>query len=238
MHDLSVRTLASSSRGNAHVLMASDGARLLLDAGLRWPDLQRALDHQATSLDGVLITHEHQDHARAVPQLLAASVDVYATPGTLGALGVRHHRAHAVAPLLPFSVANGWRALAVPVAHDAQQPVAFLISRAGQRVLYLTDAGWCAYRFDRLTHVLIEANHRRDLLDASVRSGAIPQSVRDRIADNHLSLERCVQLLQASDLSRVQQIVLLHLSDGNSDAEAFLDAVRSATGRPVTVAPA
>jgi ribonuclease BN (tRNA processing enzyme) len=51
-----------------------------------------------------------------------------------------------------------------------------------------------------------------------------------------MSLDTCVNLLNANDLSKVNNIVLIHLSDSNSDEQAFKKRVSDETGKNVTVA--
>ena len=51
-----------------------------------------------------------------------------------------------------------------------------------------------------------------------------------------MSLETCKKFLAAQDLSAVKAIHLLHLSDGNADAELFKREVQALTGKPVYVA--
>jgi phosphoribosyl 1,2-cyclic phosphodiesterase len=233
---ITVRPIASSSAGNA-TLLEADGSRLLLDAGLPWARLRAAMRHRVSDLSAALITHEHGDHARAVPDLLKASVDVYATPGTWDALEVQHHRAHRLDPLTRATLPGGWRVVALPVQHDARQPCAFVIGGHGAKVLYLTDAPRLAYQVNGLTHVLLEANWCPDLVAAAVASGRTPAVQAERLRRTHLSLPAAVRLLQATDLRRVESITLLHLSDGHSDARRFADTIRAATGCPVTVAP-
>ena len=53
-----------------------------------------------------------------------------------------------------------------------------------------------------------------------------------------LSYDHCVQALQANDIKGVNNIVLIHLSDGNSNAEQFRAGVRAATGKTVHIAEA
>jgi len=43
------------------------------------------------------------------------------------------------------------------------------------------------------------------------------------------------KFLQANDLSRVQEIWLLHLSDGNSNSERFKREVKEISGKPVYI---
>ena len=51
-----------------------------------------------------------------------------------------------------------------------------------------------------------------------------------------MSLENFIEFLRANDMSRVRQIYLLHLSDGNSDAEGFKRRVQQETGAEVYIA--
>lgn len=53
---------------------------------------------------------------------------------------------------------------------------------------------------------------------------------------SHMSLDRVLTFLAVNDLSAVREILLVHLSDGNSDAKEFKKAVQAATGRIVRVA--
>jgi hypothetical protein len=52
-----------------------------------------------------------------------------------------------------------------------------------------------------------------------------------------MSLERVIETLEVTDLSKVREIHLLHLSDAHSDADRFRREVEAATGKPVHVAP-
>jgi len=75
-----------------------------------------------------------------------------------------------------------------------------------------------------------------ELLKANTLAGSLDRSRYSRTAHNHMSLERLLDLLKANDLSKVERITLLHLSDANSDEQEFKLAVERATGIPVDVA--
>ena len=49
----------------------------------------------------------------------------------------------------------------------------------------------------------------------------INRTLRNRILESHMSLKHFLELLKATDLSKVKAIYLLHLSDSNSDEELF-----------------
>ncbi len=231
---LEVRALASSSAGNAYLIQ--DGrSPLLLDCGLSYRELQRATGYKLTGLAGCLITHEHMDHAKAAPDLTRAGVDVYASRGTIEALGLSGHRLKIVRPLEQFSLGS-WTVLPFDAVHDAAEPLGFLLASGAGRLLYLTDSAYCRYRFRSLTHILIECNHAADILQANVESGAVPVAMRRRVMRSHMSLSTVKGFLGANDLSQVREIHLIHLSDGNSDAERFKNEIQALTGKPVYVA--
>lgn len=233
---LHVRPLASSSAANA-TLLEHGSSRLLLDAGLPHRELQRLTRHAVSSLDGVLVTHEHGDHARGVRDLLTrARVPVYATRGTLDALPIPEGApAHAMRTRTPYAV-GPWTVVAFPVRHDAAEPCGFFVRIGDARVMYVTDAAFTPYRTAGLTHLLVEANHDPVLVARSVDAGRIDARLASRIRQNHASLSTTLELLARLDLSSAEEVWLMHLSDGHSDARAFRDAVERATGVPTRVA--
>jgi hypothetical protein len=52
-------TFYSSSRANLYTVTAADGRRLMLECGIRWQLLQKALNHRLDNLEACLISHEH-----------------------------------------------------------------------------------------------------------------------------------------------------------------------------------
>lgn len=233
-----IRVLGSGSSGNA--VLIGDVNPVLLDAGLPIKRLRAALRGYGvttlTKLAFAAITHEHQDHAQAVEGLLKASVDVLASEGTLKALGVSgHHRSVTLTPSVVTQV-NGWGIIAIPVKHDAAEPVAFYVGKNGLRVLYVTDTeGFAppAGLVSRPTHVLIEANHRRSELE---HLSEFDQTAL-RSSNNHLSIEAAMEALAQLDLSACREIRLLHISDRFGDEEGFVSEVAAEFGVPVYAAP-
>jgi len=70
---------------------------------------------------------------------------------------------------------------------------------------------------------------------AAGEAGLVPPALKKRILKSHFSLENVKEFLKANDLSRVQEIWLLHLSDGNSDAERFKREIQELTGKMVFI---
>ena len=230
---MEIKALASSSAGNAYLV----GGRspLLLDCGLSYRELQRATGYKLTGLAGCLVGHEHADHSKAAADLMRAGVDCYMSAGTAEALGLSGHRLRVV-KALDLLMVGGWAVLPFDVVHDAAEPLGFLIAGEGEKVLYLTDTAYCPYRFNGLTRIMIECNYSREILDRNVESGALHPGLRRRLLRSHMGLDRVLTFLAANDLSEVKEIVLIHLSSQNSNAEKFKTAVQALTGKPVYIA--
>jgi len=234
---IEIRAYASSSGGN--VYRVSDGVTpLLLDCGLPFAELRKRLRFGVFHLGACLVSHEHADHSKAARDLAKAGVDVYASRGTMDALGLSGHRLHVIEARRQFQVGS-WTVLPFDTVHDAAEPLGFLLAtRAGDKLLYATDTAYLRYRFKRLTHIMVECNYSLDIARANVQTGALNVEVKNRLVRSHFSLENVKEFLRANDLSRVEEIWLLHLSDANSDAERFRREIIEVTGKPVIVAEA
>lgn len=222
------------------ITSASGRHTILLDAGLTVRELRPLIGYQVTRLEAALVTHAHADHARGVETLLRAGVTCAMRQETAEALGVAdHHRVRILAPQDgetprgPYMF-GPWAVIPFDVTHDVPN-LGFVLATRRDRLLYLTDTPFSRYKFEGLTHVLIETNYSTEILLRRVAEGALNQLQAARIIRSHLGLERAIEFLEANDLSKVVGIWLMHLSSANSHAEQFKDAVQRATGKPVRV---
>jgi len=85
---MDIDIFASGSSGNLY--RVDDGrTQVLLECGITFARIQKALSFKLSKIDGCLITHEHMDHAKAVKELLLRGTDCYMSKGTAEALEVR-----------------------------------------------------------------------------------------------------------------------------------------------------
>lgn len=232
--------LASSSSGcSYHLSGGGASAPLLIDAGLTMAELKRRTNFGVGSLAGCLVSHAHGDHNKAAKDLVYGGVPVYASEETLHATGIDGNYWARQAKAGERFRAGEWDVLPFDAVHDEPGTLGFLVgSPEGDRLLYLTDSAYSLHRFEGLTHIAIECNHSDELVRANAIAGHIDMGRAGRVKRTHMSLERLIDMLGHNDLSRVEEIWLLHLSDANSDEAAFKTAVQRATGFPVYVAPA
>jgi len=234
---ITVETLSSSSKGNCYRLL-SGGRSLLLECGIPWKEIRRRLHFQTSGLDACLVSHYHGDHARALTDLLKSGIHVYASPETLEYFAASdHHRAVQVNhSLMHWNIADHWNVRGFDTVHDAEGSLGFEIcDDDGDSLVFLTDTAYCKYRFHRINVLMIEANYSEAILSANVEAGRIEPARAKRVREKHMSIERVIDFCKAQDMSRCRQVHLLHLSDGNSNADLFKKMVQEATGIPVSV---
>lgn len=233
---MKLTVIGSSSHGNGYILQ-NDKEALILEAGVHYNDVRRALGYNVRKVAGCLITHEHGDHAGHVNEYLQGAVKVYASAGTIESLDLKGSRKPtAIEAGRPFSVGS-FRVIPFDTKHDAAQPFGYYINHPETgNVLFATDTYYLPCTFRNLNNILIECNYSAALLSESIAAGTVPAAIRARTLKSHLSYKNCLAALQANDLTGVNNIVLIHLSGNNADPAAFASGIQAATGKTTTVA--
>lgn len=232
--DMDIKIIGSGSSGNAYTI--SDGkTRLLLDCGLPLTQIQRANGYTISSIDACLITHSHGDHCKAHKALSRLGVDIYTHPDTIEEMKAQGHRYKPIKHGAQFTVGT-FDILPFDLVHDVTNTGWLCSSRAtGEKLVYVTDTMYLPYRFQGITHWMIEANNCLEAMEDNVAEGHMNRSLKHRIQRSHMSIETLLGVFAANDMSQAEQIYLLHLSDDNSREAEFLDKVVKATGTQVIV---
>lgn len=220
---LQVRSLASGSSGNAF-LVRTASSTLLVDAGLSARLLERQLrEHgvEPNTLTGIIVSHEHHDHAQGVgPLARRFNVPVICTAGTARALvpvlhGVEVRCCNDAG--LSVGDAEIW---SFPLPHDAAEPAGILLRHACWTLGIALDCGHVqphmVSALQEADLVVVEANHDRERLLAAV----YPWSTKHRILGDqgHLSNLQAAQLLEAiMQDGRPRDVWLAHLSEKAND---------------------
>lgn len=213
----------SSSKANLYEVVAGNDRRLLLECGVSWAKLEKALSYDLTNIDGCLVTHEHKDHCKAVKEVMKAGIDVYASEGTFKALGISDER-RAVSVDTWFNIGDTFTVLCFPINHDAEAPLGYIVSEHGtdEYLLFCPDSSHIKQRFPfKFTIIAIECSYDKEILNKRVKDDNIHVEVAKRIVQSHASKETTLNYLQKyCDLSRCREIHLLHCSAENLDKEA------------------
>lgn len=201
----------------------------MVDAGLSWREIRRRAAKMGLSLPDppvVLITHEHTDHVRGLATLLRRGAEVWASPGTLRALGI------AGRPLTGPQEILGLRVRPFRVPHDAAEPIGFRFEFNGTALALATDLGAVTPEVERMVAgvqaAVLEANHDLNLL----LGGPYPWHLKMRILGpkGHLANDAAGRALAPLTSSGLRAAMLAHLSQENNTPGLALETVARALG--------
>jgi len=238
--DVIVAPLASGSRGNC-TFVGDHRSGVLIDCGLSTRQVLGRLEAIGLGdarIEAVLITHEHSDHvggARILDDRLfarhGARVPFYLSRGTALGLDQRctPQRLEIVDSGKPFRVGP----LVVEpftIPHDTRDPLAYLVSRGSVTVGIVTDLGRSTRLVEsqlaRAQVAVLEFNHDLEML----LDGPYPWSLKQRVRGNHghLSNAQSAEIVRVAATSRLEHLVLAHLSDDNNTPEKAHEAASAA----------
>ena len=207
----------SSSKGNCTLLVHRERG-LLIDCGITFRQLERSLESASLPLsqvEGLLLTHEHTDHIKALPQLQKhTTLPIYGGNGTLAAAqaeGISHQNR-------PFDV-GAFHITPIATCHDAADPCGYRIEADGKALAIVTDTGRVTpsmlQYLSGCSLIMLESNYDPDMLE----NGPYPAALKRRIRSEqgHLSNGDCASLLALLALEgSLKTAVLAHISDHNN----------------------
>jgi len=236
---VTVRSLASSSKGNAY-LVGNGEVSLLIDDGLSYRELKNRAGDELDRVIAVLVTHSHTDHVSGLATLLNRRPDLTVYANTMTADSVvaltktpegsfvcfENGQDFEVGPFVvhPFSI-----------PHDTADPVGYLV-RGDETYFHGTDIGTpldsIGLQLAEADIATLESNHDREML----RNSGRPPSIIQRIAGprGHLSNIEAADLVRKFASPRLHSLRLAHLSqDCNLPylAEREMRAVLDEIGR-------
>lgn len=226
---INIKVLASGSKGNCYLI--DDGkTKLLLDAGIPFNQIQIGCDFCVSDISGCLISHKHGDHARAIKDLIKRSINVYG-PKDIQNI---NFRTLVLEPLVKYNIGT-FTIVPFELNHDVECYGYQINSIRKEKLIYITDTAYVKYKFSELTHIMIEANYDGEIIRKNTLNMDIQGNLANRIIQSHMSIDTVEEFLEANDLSKLQQVYLLHLSDNNSNANKFKDRIQKKTGAEVYV---
>ncbi|HMJ09224.1 MAG TPA: MBL fold metallo-hydrolase [Pyrinomonadaceae bacterium] len=232
--------LGSGSTGNA-VLISTEKTNVLVDAGLSAREILRRLAMVGVScddLDGVLLTHEHSDHAGGLRVLLrSVNCPVYISRCTEDAYfgtrkGVQNGESESVKrrqvmkgrsveieSTREFRIGDiDFEPFTVP--HDAADNFGFVAKKDGVKVATLMDFGCITElikeKLNGCDAIVIESNHSRDMLRAcAVYTWELKQRIFSKTG--HLSNEDLADWLTSDFDGSARYLILAHLSQRSNE---------------------
>lgn len=207
--------MGSGSSGNCYLLSA-ETETLVLDCGLPIREIKKGLDWDISKVVGVLCSHVHSDHAKAVKDFENMGIPVF--------------KPYDETKACPLKIRYGsFSVQAFKVPHDGVPCYGFYITVDGHRILYATDFEYlpCSFKNVRLTDMIVECNHQTELVDKG-------QAKYSHQIKGHCSLDTLIEkVIKENMTSDLRTVILCHLSCDSADPLECLSEVQNVVGEGV-----
>lgn len=250
--NMTLTVRGSGSNGNCYIIQNEDEA-IILEAGLPFDnEVKKALGWDVAKIQGVLCTHYHNDHAGYLKQYDSAGFSIFTLPEVIEKKGISEQNARPLSLSGRWEKVGGFKVLPFPLVHyntdGSRCPICgfLIIHKDAGRICFFTDCqafsrevvtddgriDYVPYDFTDVNHWLMEANYD----DYILHMQDLAKPLKDRIRRSHMSLNNVIKAAKRLDLSSTREILLIHLSNGNSDDRKFVREMRKATGKRVYAA--
>ena len=227
-------SLGSGSAGNCLVVEQAN-TRLLLDCGFSPNEIVKRLHRlclEPEQITGILVTHEHDDHAKGAFKFAAKfNVPVWLSHGSYKmceryipdsvAIKINIIDSHALFSIEHIEVKP------YPVPHDAREPSQFTFSDGNYKLGVLTDAGSSTVHIEQMLSgcdgLVLECNHDINMLENGPYAYSLKKRVGSRLG--HLDNESAAKLLARLDNSKLKHIIAAHLSAKNNRPDLAKNAL-------------
>ena len=214
-------SLYSGSSGNS-LFVETENTRLLIDAGVSSKKIENALDGlnvDPSSIDGILITHEHSDHVQGLGLLSKKfNIPVFVNSKTLDNMPKQKDKL-IQENIKNFEVGDHFnikdlKITSFSIPHDAVNPCGFNISNGYKTISIATDIGHMTSdilkKLEESEFVMLESNYDPEVLKCS----SYPYLLKTRIAgpNGHLSNEAAGKTISHLLKCNLKQATLGHLS--------------------------
>lgn len=230
-------SIGSGSAGNCMVIEQAS-TKLLLDCGFSTREVVtrlQKLDITPEQITGILITHEHDDHAKGAFKLAAKyNLPVWLSHGTLK-MCERYLPEHAKIRLnvidshTSFAIENV-QVTPFPVPHDAREPTQFSFYDGKRKLGVLTDAGSSTPYIEQILNkcdaLVLECNHDLTMLENGPYAWTLKKRVGSRLG--HLDNSSAAQLLAKLDNTQLKHIIAAHLSAKNNTQDLAKNSLSAA----------
>ena len=218
---LNFYSLYSGSSGNS-LLVKTENTNILIDAGVSCKKIENALnvlEIDPSTLDGILITHEHSDHVQGLGTFAKKhDLPVFVNKKTLDAMPKQKEKISEKNINLftieeKFEI-NDLKIKPFSIPHDAANPCGFSLFKDNKKISIATDIGHMTNgvikNLDGSEFILLESNYDPEVLMYS----KYPYLLKTRIAGptGHLSNEAAGKTISYLLKSGLKQVMLGHLS--------------------------
>lgn len=213
---MDIKVVGSGSTGNTY-LLKNKTETLVIDCGVRFFEIKKALGFDISTIKGAVVTHQHGDHAKYAHEYENAGIAVW--------------KPYTMENLRQAATFGGFKVQSFEAIHDVPC-VGYLIEHEDiGKMLYVTDSEYVKYTFRGLNVMLIEANYDNRYID-------MDDPKTRHVLTGHMSLQTCMECIKANSNPDLNHVILCHLSADNAYAEGFQNSVKEIVPAGCTVSVA
>lgn len=233
---LKIRVLNSNSDGNCYLLYLNNNKVLIIECGVSFKEIQKALNFNFSNVIGCIVSHEHKDHAKSLKLLLEYGVKVFASQGTFNALNVENNAfMNVVANKKKFNIEDV-EIFPFDIEHDCNEPLGFVIMYQGKKLLFATDTYRIKYLFKNIDYVMLECNYDIDTIREELEQNEEISKKLQRVVYSHMELQVTKTYLKNIENERLKNVLLIHTSESNLHKQFALETIQNAINCDVAIA--
>lgn len=201
---------SGSQQGNTYIIEAG-GEHLLLDLGCKWSDILEWLNHNISNTYA-LLTHRHSDHSKSIPNALKSQIPVFSNQD----VSEKFQGVKALQPKKKYKIGS-FVVMPLEVEHNAPNFAYIIEHEEIGKIVFATDLTHFPYKIKGVNHLLIEANNSEDIIIDHLCDNEVIRSM----SENHMEINETINAIRNNVSSDLNNIILCHLSDGQSDEKLF-----------------
>lgn len=227
-------TIGSSSFGNAYALRADTGEILLLEAGVSFKEVKKAIGYKTSNVVGCIVSHVHGDHAKSIREYLKAGISVCSNDE----VAEKYVGVDKLLEDVTFRF-GGFAVTPFLVEHDAKNFGYLIFHKECGSIFFATDCYNLHHIIKGCKTYMMECNYEDSLLCKATQQVKTTIVQADRIRLSHMSLAHAVVFLQECEAEKsAKRIVLIHGSSRHLDPDLAVNKFQQVIGVPTFYARA
>lgn len=204
---MKLKVLGSGSSGNCYIL-ENDNEALIIEAGLPFMEVKKALNFNVMKIVGVVVSHIHGDHAKYIGEYRKVGIPI------MDAYRIcENNRGKSIICAMGcFTVRE------FPLVHDVPCYGFYITHPEMGSLMYASDTEYVQWRFKGVNHVLCEANYDIQFVNRD------EPNYEHRLR-GHMSLDTALKFISTNDNPALRNVVLIHLSDKSGNPTLFKQKV-------------
>lgn len=205
---MKLKVLGSGSSGNCY-LLENDTECLVIEAGVSFMEVKKAIDFNVKKIVGVISSHIHQDHNKYLEQYKKAGISAWCFGAELQEYDADKMK-HYVLGM------GNFRIIPFPLVHDVPCYGFYIKHSDIGSLVYASDTEYITQRFTKagVNHILVEANYSMDYVDKDKPNF-------EHVIQGHMSIDTTCEFLATNNNPQLRNVILCHLSNSNAVGEDF-----------------